>query len=304
MGKVEQLVAGLFRERMPDWEDARNQVKNWLARQCNEALAGLDDRTRLKVSESRIKDQDRALRKLIRKAESEQLEISSAGQVEQNLLDLVGIKLICHSTRDQELIWDHLHGLSEDAAFRICESKDYVSKPKRSGYRAKHIIVEVPVKGVSPVYVEVQIKTRLQDAWGELTHEMSYKPGEALKKTPFHDNVTNTMANLLAEVDRLADFVADDIEHTVDVDVTKADVEESADDATIDVTVTRTGPRYALADDGDGNRGLIQAIRVKELVGSKEQISVADYVEIGDNLRVRVVESEDRRIFIPNALAR
>lgn len=51
------------------------------------------------------------------------------------------------------------------------DEPDYVSEPKDSGYRACHALLKVQIDSDgAPVIVEVQIKTLLQHAWGELTH--------------------------------------------------------------------------------------------------------------------------------------
>ena len=53
-----------------------------------------------------------------------------------------------------------------------------VFKPKRklSGYKSIHYI-GYQLQGLRKVYIEVQLRTLLQDVWGELEHALSYKRG-------------------------------------------------------------------------------------------------------------------------------
>ena len=60
----------------------------------------------------------------------------------------------------------------------VVQVKDYITNPKESGYRAYHIIVEVPVElsiKTIPVRCEIQVRTLLMDAWSSLEHETVYK---------------------------------------------------------------------------------------------------------------------------------
>ncbi|WP_165831835.1 RelA/SpoT domain-containing protein [Brachybacterium endophyticum] len=302
-------VEQIYRRRRRVWVDALHQVNSWLERQCAAALDDAQDKHRLEVHEGRIKDERRATAKLLRKFDDDVGDPSS-NDLETLIHDLAATKVLCKSTRDQELITQRLadEAARSGSGIRLAERpKHYAREPKPSGYRANHLIFEWDVAGERPAIVEVQIKTRLQDARGELTHENSYKPGSAIQKTPFHDEVALTMANLLAEVDRLADCVADDMEGAIDQanDQASTAPEELArvDLAVTDVVVVNTGPRYALAEDKNGERGLIRAVDVRDLVGESGMIDVDDYVRAEDRLRVAVVNDGEKRFYKPEALA-
>lgn len=58
--------------------------------------------------------------------------------------------------------------------------KDYIEKPKSSGYRSLHLIVKVPIYfGGLPqwIKVEVQLRTAAMNFWAELDHQLRYKKG-------------------------------------------------------------------------------------------------------------------------------
>lgn len=300
-----ELVDSCYQSRVQAWESARIQLMNWLRQQCREAL--LDgDHTRLEVPSGRIKDQDRAVQKLSRVlSEDPELVIDTWNDVEEHLRDLVGLKVLCKSTRDQQLIVDYLKNTHAVSGIEMgADIKDYATCPKETGYRAIHLHYSVDVAGYDePVLIEVQVRTRLQDAWGELTHEDLYKPGGGLKATRFHGSVAKTIADLLAVVDGLADDLACEIEATLQNAPEDAEPGDAvADDVkTLDAvwaTVRTTGPRYALADDENGRRGLIPAYAVRDLVGGG-YIRVHDYLKPEDEIRVRVVDNDEGVFYLP-----
>ena len=64
--------------------------------------------------------------------------------------------------------------------------EDYIRDPKRTGYRAIHLLADVSYDRVKThnkrrtvvednMICEIQIRTKLQDAWAEFTHELHSK---------------------------------------------------------------------------------------------------------------------------------
>ncbi|WP_446664135.1 GTP pyrophosphokinase [Flexivirga sp. B27] len=291
-------VERAYDERGDAWQSARDVVGHWLGKICDQVLTGAD-RTRLDTSHSRIKEHARALDKLRQKAIEEDLEISSVSDVERALTDIVGMKVLCKSTRDQKAVFELLTDLEALGQLGVHKERNYVADPKPSGYRACHVILRVPVLNEDPVLVEVQIKTRLQDAWGELTHEDLYKPGAAMKPQPFHESVGRAMASLLAEVDKLADDLAVELESAADIGEADADHDSADSSDSLAVRVRTTGEKYALAVDSDGQQGLIPARAVRDAVGASGMIHVDDYVHVGDRLHVLVQEDERGLYYLP-----
>jgi putative GTP pyrophosphokinase len=258
---------------------------------------------RLAVAIGRIKDQDRASMKLAAmRQEKPDLRLDRREDVEAAIRDLVGMKMLCKSPRDQRLIVEHLRSIEKIPGIEIVEEpKDYVTMPKPSGYRAVHLHLSVQVAGsAEPVMVELQVKTRLQDAWGELTHEDLYKPDGGLRQIPFHERIARSIADQLATVDGLADQLADEIEATMRS--TEQEAETLQADDTVTVTVCSTGPRYALAEDDSGRRGLIPAYAVRKLAGRSGLISVDEFLERDNVLDARVIDNEKGVFYLPVAL--
>ncbi|TXG92832.1 RelA/SpoT protein [Rhodococcus rhodnii] len=307
---MDRLVAQLFRARNRYWAVAVVAATAFLESIADEVLED-DDRDRLDAGTSRIKKRSRAADKMRRKvAEGVFDPPETPEDVEDALHDLVGIKVLCKSPRDLRAFTEALERActTPDASIRFAIPPiDYVTAPKDSGYRAYHAVIVVPVStnhGDLAIKVEVQVKTRLQDAWGELTHEDMYRPGEALKADPVHEDYARRMADLLATVDDMADTLALELDSKTGAEPSipvRADVDTEPEQTTI-AHVTRTGPKYALAVGPDGRRGLIPAKAVRDLLGTSDRIRVSDHIDVGDRLAVVVDETPDALYYHPLSL--
>ncbi len=120
--------------------------------------------------ESRIKSPQSIIGKLRRKG----LPVS-AQSAQQNLQDIAGIRVVCYYIDD---IYAIAELLSICEAFEVLKVKDYIERPKPSGYRSLHMVLSVPVymattKKIVPV--EIQIRTIAMDFWASLEHQLHYK---------------------------------------------------------------------------------------------------------------------------------
>ncbi|TSI16733.1 GTP pyrophosphokinase family protein [Brevibacterium aurantiacum] len=298
---MREVVSQAYAQRRDAWESAAVRIKHWLKQQ-QKGLLKDKDISRLDVDGHRIKDPARTIAKLVEKtADDPELRISSPRDVEDHIRDIVGVKVLCKSPRDQKMMFDSLRDPEQLGAFVLIEQKNYVDPPKPSGYRACHVTLQIPSDQGAPVFAEIQVKTRLQDAWGELTHEDMYKPGAAMKPSELHGEFARAMANMLATVDDMADTLAVELSALTNPDLDTG--VPSATDSTIEVKVRATGPKYALAVDGDGRQGLIPAFAVRKLSDSKGTIKVNDFVSVDDRLRVTVEEDSKGLYYIPRELA-
>ena len=95
--------------------------------------------------------------------------------IRNNIKDIVAARIICLDLDD---VNEMIRTIKESPFIKVVQEKDYITNPKKSGYRAHHLIVEVPVElssGTIPVRCEVQVRTVLMDAWSSLEHEIIYK---------------------------------------------------------------------------------------------------------------------------------
>lgn len=300
---LREIVEQAYAQRLDAWESAAGRIKHWLKQQ-QKGLLKDKDISRLDVDGHRIKDPARTLKKLTEKlAEDPDLTAATPGDVEDHIRDIVGVKVLCKSPRDQVMMFDSLRDPAQLGSFVVIDEKNYVDPPKPSGYRACHVTLEIPSDHGAPIFAEIQVKTRLQDAWGELTHEDMYKPGAAMKASELHGEFARAMANMLATVDDMADTLAEELSTLTDPEPDLGTGAPAETEHTILVKVRATGPKYALAVDGAGQQGLIPAFAVRKLSDSKGTIKVNDFISVDDRLRVTVEEDSKGLYYIPVSLA-
>ena len=95
--------------------------------------------------------------------------------IEENLNDVAGIRVICSFPHDVYMIANAL--LKQDD-ITLVEKKDYIDNPKKNGYRSLHLIVTVPIFLASEKRImraEIQLRTIAMDFWASLEHEIRYK---------------------------------------------------------------------------------------------------------------------------------
>lgn len=126
---------------------------------------------------SRIKKPDSIIDKMIKKGYS----LTYQSLIE-NINDIAGLRIVCISEKDVYKIVKQISRINE---INILKKKDYIKKPKESGYSAYHIIVEIPIyledKKVW-IKVELQIRTMAMDFWANLEHGVRYKSSSRISK--------------------------------------------------------------------------------------------------------------------------
>jgi len=117
----------------------------------------------------------------------------------KHLKDIAGIRIICPFAKDIYYLVDLLRVMPD---VNILDEKDYVNKPKPSGYRSYHVIMEIPVfysGKTEHVVVEVQIRTEAMNFWATLEHKARYKYKEHI---PQHlSDELSISADKIAELD-------------------------------------------------------------------------------------------------------
>ena len=96
--------------------------------------------------------------------------------------DLAGIRVICLFLDDIYRVRDFVRELP---GITIVKEKDFVKKPKNSGYQSLHMIVQF----ANEKKVEIQLRTIGMDFWSVLEYQLQYKKhhkkGKQLKKELF-----------------------------------------------------------------------------------------------------------------------
>jgi len=141
---------------------------------------------------SRIKDPMSIAEKLQRKG----LAITMDNMVNR-LYDIAGIRVTCPFISD---VYHVTQMLLQQDDVELVEMKDYIKKPKESGYRSLHIIVKVGVyfsDQKREIPVEIQIRTIAMDFWASLEHQLHYK-----KDYPMPEDISR-------ELKRIAESIGD-----------------------------------------------------------------------------------------------
>lgn len=160
----------------------------------------------------RVKTPESILKKAYRKSCDFNLH-----SIRDNIRDIAGMRITCSFLSD---IYRICEVLQRQTDLEVVVIKDYISRPKPSGYKSLHLIMKVPVpiyEQIQMTWVEVQIRTIAMDFWASLEHKLNYKFNYAV---PTHlqtelkaaaETVTmldEKMENLNQEIRDLNDHVA------------------------------------------------------------------------------------------------
>lgn len=199
-------TAASFQKLLMQYRCALLEVKTKFEVLDNELSINSEQNPILSI-ESRIKKPVSILEKLQRK----NMEVSIYN-IEHNLYDIAGIRIICCFPKD---IYTLAEKICEQDDIRLIERKDYIKNPKPNGYRSLHLILEVPVFFMNekkPMKVEVQMRTIAMDFWASIEHKLYYK-----KKTDgFPDSVSEDLgicAEQLHTIDMKMQEISERIYH-------------------------------------------------------------------------------------------
>ncbi|UDY36738.1 GTP pyrophosphokinase [Dermatobacter hominis] len=185
------------------------------------------DLARIRGPVGRVKSKPRAWRKLSHRRYVDRIDV--VDDIPDVIDDLVGIRLTCTNRRDIDVAREVLDALpvADDGRARLWlapdSERDYLDRPRPSGYRGWHVNLGLAVDvggSRQPVSCELQVRTLLQDGWGELTHEDTYKKDGELP--PLVEVLSRRMADLLSTLDDIAEDLRDELDRLDEAAVTSA----------------------------------------------------------------------------------
>jgi ppGpp synthetase/RelA/SpoT-type nucleotidyltranferase len=199
----EQKIREQYRDHEKDFEKIKGELSESLER-----VAGAfyqSTRFKVRVLPPRIKTVDSLISKMKNKGIlSDSLFSKSDDKLSLAVNDFIGARISCNTREDveeiQSLILQHP---------RITLVKSENLK-KSSGYRALHLDVLYQVywdDQIVLVPVEIQLKTQLQNAWSEITHDESYKPEDEEMKNEWEKKYSKHMADVLDTLDDMASTI-------------------------------------------------------------------------------------------------
>nr|WP_294650214.1 GTP pyrophosphokinase [uncultured Blautia sp.] len=118
----------------------------------------------------RIKTPESIYAKMIRKGLKPDFSVAK-----EKLNDLIGIRIVCLFVDD---VYEIAEMLKNQKDLTLIKEKDYIAKPKKSGYMSLHLIMKVPVcidNKIETKTVEIQIRTTGMDFWSVLEYQLLYK---------------------------------------------------------------------------------------------------------------------------------
>ncbi len=121
-----------------------------------------------------IKDRVKSPESIVKKLKKHDREETLSNMV-QYVNDIAGIRVVCSFTAD---IYKIAEMLGKQSDMVVLSVKDYIRRPKESGYKSYHMLVTVPIflsDGSVDVKVEIQIRTIAMDFWASLEHKIYYK---------------------------------------------------------------------------------------------------------------------------------
>jgi len=160
----------------------------------HEDLKNFQENSAIDYIRSRIKAPESIAQKLYKMGHD-----ITTNNAKKYLRDIAGIRIICPFATDIYFLVDILRALPD---VKILNEKDFISKPKPSGYRSYHLIMEVPVffsGKTEEITVEVQIRTEAMNFWATLEHKARYKYSEHVP-THLSDELV-VIADKIAELD-------------------------------------------------------------------------------------------------------
>ena len=121
-----------------------------------------------------IKSRIKTPESIVKKLKRHDLEVNVDNMV-THIKDIAGIRIVCSFTSD---IYRIAEMIGKQNDLTVISIKDYIRRPKSSGYKSFHMLVSVPIflgEQVVDTKVEIQIRTIAMDFWASLEHKIYYK---------------------------------------------------------------------------------------------------------------------------------
>ena len=128
------------------------------------------------------------------------------------ITDLIGGRVTCWFLEDCYGMLNQIKS-SKNIKTRKDSLEDYINQLKKNGYRSIHILADILYNAVvkensdrtkfdqQDFVCEIQIRTKLQDFWGDLTHEFHYTRKEFGENQSTYEKLVSEMAKRFAAED-------------------------------------------------------------------------------------------------------
>ncbi len=164
------------------------------------------------IIQDRIKGTDSLREKIIRKNYFQDYEDSK--EFINNLPDLIGIRLVCLSNKEESILFNELEKLfskEKDSEFNIIEGTEkkgeYIQiniKGQPDTQKNGHKIYKMDAKWINSgqaINIELQIKSLIHTFWGEVDHMLFYKNYSYMINEDFYKGFMESTFKILQNVD-------------------------------------------------------------------------------------------------------
>lgn len=198
----EEKIREEYNKSLADFEKIRGEIVKTLER-----IIGIyHEELRFQavyVHKARLKESTRLIEKLRRKGKEANslFKKNDKDEIELVVNDFIGARISCNTKDDVKRIVELIE-LNERFSNTTIEEKI-----KPSGYRAWHVDIFYKTfldDSLVLVPLELQIKTHLQTAWGDITHDESYVPQGGIQKNIWETEYSKHMADMLDTLDEMA----------------------------------------------------------------------------------------------------
>lgn len=187
------------------------EQKNKIEQMLKNFLINLENSDRIihgfsKRISSRIKSADSLREKIKRKGYIDKWGLTSETQkdefqiqVAEHLPDLIGLRINCYFSEEEEKIFDEL------IAFLSNESRIILEKNSNQKMKNGEKIYKISGKHIelqNKFSFEIQVKSYLLDVWGEVEHKLIYKKEKYDSRIYLKEQLIREMYSVLGGVDR------------------------------------------------------------------------------------------------------
>ena len=182
-----------FQKLMLIYEKAMLQAKFELEN-IGEALKNFYEYNVISNIDCRVKSPE----SIIKKMKKKNYDLNYKALIE-NINDVAGVRVVCPFKSDIPKIKELIE---KETTIEVLQVKDYINKPKKSGYSGLHMIGQVSVDIGdlrANVKLELQIRTMAMDFWATTEHKIKYKAQSKLSKVDSKKMVL--YAKIISQID-------------------------------------------------------------------------------------------------------